>query len=532
MRDNLTRLQGGAQQEALREIEADFGNVRAAWLGAVASGDHTLLEAAYESLFWFSMMRSRYQEAESLFREAEEALSHHERLRLLRARIALSRLWLLRWREGTFARHPDALPQIKTYLATLERGGSPREIAAGLLLLGVASNEFEAEQENAAGLLQESLTRFEALNEVYYMAWTLHFMGRHALTSQGLAAAIDLQTRSLTLRQQIGDLSGVVYALYNLSIYWLQMGNLDKSAALADEMLTLSREVAERSGELMSSTVLGLVAALCGNISTAERYGDETRRMASDINHLLGASYSLVIQALLAILKGDKRAGLALLDQVGASSDVLGYFVHFGRAMATIGDPEAEVRRHIDAALRYGLRVEGIGLIAWTLPIYAILAAQRGENETAVNLLALSALLCTLVNLWQPLIQAREAAEKALGEAAYQRIFEQAARLDMIETANALLRGAAPDASSFSVRVRAANHSLIEPLSDRELEVLALIASGLQNQDIADKLFVGISTVKKHISHIYGKLDVTTRAQAILKAQAMGLVEVGQRGTG
>jgi predicted ATPase/DNA-binding CsgD family transcriptional regulator len=538
MKQNLPRLQGEAQQDALREIDADFGNVRAAWMGAVINNDQLHLEAAYESLFWFSMMRSRYQEAETLFREAEDTLSRQQdnASRLLRVRIALSRLWLLRWREGTFARHPEALGQIKTYLAVLEQGGSPREIAAALLLLGVASNEFEAERENAAGLLQESLTRFEALNETYYMAWTLHFMGRHALTAQGVASAIDLQTRSLTLRQRVGDVSGVVYALYNLSIYWLQMGDLDKSAALANEMLDLSRTVAERSGELMSSTVLGLVALLCGNVSTAETYGQETGRMASDLNHLLGAGYTLVIQGLLAVLKGDRSTGLRLLGQLegSASGDVIGYFANFGRAMASIDEPEMHVRIHIDSALRYALLVQGTGLIAWCLPIYAILAARRGDNETAVSLFALSAPLCTLVNLWQPLIYAREASEKALGESSYQRVYEQAAHLELVETAERLLEGGAPDpdASSFSARVRAANQTLFEPLSDRELEVLALIASGLQNQDIADKLFVGVSTVKKHISHIYGKLDVTTRAQAILKAQEIGLVEVGQRGAG
>jgi ATP/maltotriose-dependent transcriptional regulator MalT len=47
----------------------------------------------------------------------------------------------------------------------------------------------------------------------------------------------------------------------------------------------------------------------------------------------------------------------------------------------------------------------------------------------------------------------------------------------------------------------------------------------LNNNEIADKLFVGISTVKKHITHLYSKLDVTTRTQAVLKGQELGLVD-------
>ena len=74
------------------------------------------------------------------------------------------------------------------------------------------------------------------------------------------------------------------------------------------------------------------------------------------------------------------------------------------------------------------------------------------------------------------------------------------------------------------LKVRAANEQLVEPLSDRELEILGLIASGLSNQEIADQLIVGVSTVKKHINHIYSKLAVETRAQAIVAANDRHLV--------
>ena len=65
---------------------------------------------------------------------------------------------------------------------------------------------------------------------------------------------------------------------------------------------------------------------------------------------------------------------------------------------------------------------------------------------------------------------------------------------------------------------------LIEPLSERELEVLRLIAAGLSNREIAQELVVAVSTVKSHINHIYGKLAVTSRTQAVAKAQALDLL--------
>ncbi len=66
---------------------------------------------------------------------------------------------------------------------------------------------------------------------------------------------------------------------------------------------------------------------------------------------------------------------------------------------------------------------------------------------------------------------------------------------------------------------------LIEPLSERELEVLGLIAAGLRNREIADQLFIAHGTVKRHINHIYGKLDVHSRTQAIARARELGLLE-------
>ena len=69
-----------------------------------------------------------------------------------------------------------------------------------------------------------------------------------------------------------------------------------------------------------------------------------------------------------------------------------------------------------------------------------------------------------------------------------------------------------------------AAQALVEPLTERELEVLRLIASGLSNREIAEDLVVAVSTVKSHINHIYGKLDAKSRIQAVAKARKLGLL--------
>jgi LuxR family maltose regulon positive regulatory protein len=65
---------------------------------------------------------------------------------------------------------------------------------------------------------------------------------------------------------------------------------------------------------------------------------------------------------------------------------------------------------------------------------------------------------------------------------------------------------------------------LVEPLSARELEILRLVADGHSNQAIADTLVIAVSTVKRHINNIYGKLDVQSRIQALLRARELQLL--------
>ena len=65
---------------------------------------------------------------------------------------------------------------------------------------------------------------------------------------------------------------------------------------------------------------------------------------------------------------------------------------------------------------------------------------------------------------------------------------------------------------------------LIEPLSPRELEVLHLMAQGLSNKDIYERLFLALSTVKGHNRNIFGKLQVQRRTEAVARARELGLL--------
>ena len=78
--------------------------------------------------------------------------------------------------------------------------------------------------------------------------------------------------------------------------------------------------------------------------------------------------------------------------------------------------------------------------------------------------------------------------------------------------------------ASQSQSLTAPAFRLPEILTPREVEVLHLMAAGLRNQEIANRLVISVATVKRHISNINGKLGVEHRAQAILRARELKLI--------
>lgn len=68
------------------------------------------------------------------------------------------------------------------------------------------------------------------------------------------------------------------------------------------------------------------------------------------------------------------------------------------------------------------------------------------------------------------------------------------------------------------------SETLREPLTDSELRVLRLLATALSKREIGNELYVSVNTIKTHVKHLYAKLDVQTRRQAVERARGLGLL--------
>ena len=84
--------------------------------------------------------------------------------------------------------------------------------------------------------------------------------------------------------------------------------------------------------------------------------------------------------------------------------------------------------------------------------------------------------------------------------------------------------GQKPAAPGARQHAAAAVPGLVEQLTPRELEILALLAAGTPNPRIAEQLVVSLDTVKKHVSHLLGKLGAANRTEAVTRARQLGLI--------
>jgi DNA-binding NarL/FixJ family response regulator len=104
---------------------------------------------------------------------------------------------------------------------------------------------------------------------------------------------------------------------------------------------------------------------------------------------------------------------------------------------------------------------------------------------------------------------------------------------ELLEAIRAVARGESvlpPEIASVVVRHLAGEGPAepgTGPLTDRELQVLELAAQGLTNHEIAQRLYISVRTVEAHLTHVYDKLGVASRTEAVVRAMQRGWIHPG-----
>ncbi len=236
-------------------------------------------------------------------------------------------------------------------------------------------------------------------------------------------------------------------------------------------------------------------------------------------------------RARLLLAQGDVHAAAQWTTATGLSPDdepdyprEPAYLV-LARVLLAQSDPGPALtllQRLLDAAASQGRTGSVIEIQA----LRALALAARGDHATALGVLAEALTLARRHGYVRVLADEGAPMHALLARLAAARPDQQhaARRIDPGYLA-ALLRacgqaGAAPPQR----RAVATSPGMVEPLTDRELEVLRLIAAGKSNQRIAHDLVVALDTVKKHVTHVLGKLGAANRTEAAARARQLGLI--------
>jgi LuxR family maltose regulon positive regulatory protein len=169
---------------------------------------------------------------------------------------------------------------------------------------------------------------------------------------------------------------------------------------------------------------------------------------------------------------------------------------------------------------------KSMGHVRTIIEIYklqALLAKQQKQTQEAIHALLEALKLAASEGYMRLFLDEREPL-RVLLESCLSSIHEPLLLAYAEHLLEAFIQGAEKRPAPVSRTIQPNQAKLIEPLSDRELEVLHLMAQGLSNPEIAKRLFLSTNTLKAHAQNIYIKLDVHNRMEAVNKARELGLL--------
>jgi non-specific serine/threonine protein kinase len=309
--------------------------------------------------------------------------------------------------------------------------------------------------------------------------WALGFLSQ---ATGDFARALSACEEARLVCEQTGGDRELAYSFSGLGLAHSRLGNTELAADWAKRSREQMLRVNDPMGLALCIYFLATMVAAAGRLADAERLAKEGLDASERAGDKMGGGLLYALLGTFEWLLGDAQAAEARLKEAVRIQDLTGH--------------------------RWGMLSSLEGL-AW-------LAGSSGQLERAAMLLGASAALSeelgiSLLPYGQAHHDACEATVRAgLDEASYRSYWEQGRALDRDQVVAVALEDALP--ADQLGRAMADGHDTDE-LSDRELEVARLVASGLSNPTIAAELFVSVATVKTHVSHILSKLGLSSRVQ-------------------
>ena len=398
-----------------------------------------------------------------------------------------------------------------------------RSVAATTLGMGYGSGKLVEAQQAFSEAMQIS----KAAGNVYYHIFSGSCLGSIVFKRGKLKEAKDISRNLLRLAVESGiEQTGIVGSLYgNLGMISCEWNEMEEGIRLLNKGIELSE--LGRDPVILATCQVGLLRALMYRMDFADAF-----KLMEDINERAG-NFTLppwITNAISALnvffwlgsgnlnaaLQWVQERGLGIDDEPDGAREL--EYIALAHILVTqhkLDEADRLLLRLIDDA-RAGDRV--YMMVEMRLMRVIIFKARQqkaaalDELKLALSLAERGGLIMIFVSKGKPVA---ELLEKIL--AVKKRDHADATVGFSLSYAKKLL-------SNFKSATPPKIEGLMDPISERELEVLHLIAAGLSNREIADKLFISLNTVKTHTKSINSKLSVNSRTKAVALAKDLGLL--------
>jgi LuxR family maltose regulon positive regulatory protein len=478
------------------------------WLQALPDEEVCTRPQLCLSYSWALILTSQLDAAEFYLRRAEQAA---EDAPVLLGDIVAAQAFIARTRGDD-----QRTIEISRRALSLLPPDNPAGRSAVAVNLGIAhwSSGHLAEAEQA---LMEADHAAQRSGNTYARLTALGFLGMAQAAQGRLHQAAELLRQTIRLG---GQSPAIALAHSALSALLYEWNDLEVAADHVQRAIELSQRGGNVEIQIGGYRTLARVKQAQGDAAAALDALENAHRLTrdSDVPPLLHARNG-ACHVQVALAQGDLPTAIRWAEQVTQDADASPFYPLLGLTPARLllaRDERAAAAKQLagwyETAVRAGWQY---GIIE----VRALQALAAPTPDEALALLADGLALAQPEGYVRTFVDEGEPLAALLREAAAQGIAPEYVRRLLA----AFSRPPTPPRTPTPTHPR--TPTLIEPLSERELDVLHLLADGLTNHEIAQALCVSVNTVKTHLSSIYGKLGVHSRREAAAQARELGLVE-------